>query len=49
MVGAESARAFLEEWRAAYVARFPARAEHAQWLVTRPGPPARQARAGDGA
>ena len=49
MVRASEADAFAERWRAAYVERFPARGEHAQWLVTRPGPPAREVSAGDGA
>ena len=41
MVRSAGAHAFLAEWRAAYAARFPRRAERAQWLVTRPGGPAR--------
>jgi galactokinase len=40
MVRTEDASRFVEAWRAAYVERFPARAAHAQWLVTRPGAPA---------
>jgi galactokinase len=40
MVPTESASDFIGQWRAAYVERFPGRAAHAQWLVTRPGPPA---------
>ncbi|PYP76068.1 MAG: galactokinase [Gemmatimonadetes bacterium] len=41
MVRTEDADSFLEHWRAAYLAKFPSRAEHAQWLVTRPAGPAR--------
>jgi galactokinase len=43
MVDAGDASAFLEGWRAAYVEAFPARTERSQWLVTRPGEPAREA------
>jgi galactokinase len=41
MVATADAEAFVDEWRASYVERFPPRAERAQWLVTRPGGPAR--------
>jgi galactokinase len=40
MVRAEEADAFVEAWRAAYLAAFPSRGEKARWLVTRPGAPA---------
>jgi galactokinase len=49
MVRTSEADAFVQRWRAAYVERFPVRGEHAQWLVTRPGPPAHEVSAGDGA
>jgi galactokinase len=49
MIPATEATAWVDAWRAAYVARFPERGEQAQWLVTRPGPPAREVSAGDGA
>src|SRR5688500_16547969 len=42
MVRADEADAFVEGWRAAYADTFPRRAERAQWLVTRPGGPARE-------
>jgi len=42
MVLADEAGAFLDAWRSAYVSAFPARAENALWLVTRPGGPARE-------
>ena len=41
MVRAADADAFVDAWRAAYLAAFPSRAVGAQWLVTRPGAPAR--------
>jgi len=42
MVRTSDADAFVETWRAEYLARFPHRADHALWLVTRPGGPARE-------
>ena len=42
MVRTADADAFVEAWRAEYLARFPHRADHALWLVTRPGGPARE-------
>jgi len=42
MVRTADADAFVETWRAEYLARFPHRADHALWLVTRPGGPARE-------
>jgi galactokinase len=42
MVRTDDAPAFLDAWRAAYARAFPARAEDAQWLLTRPGGPARE-------
>jgi galactokinase len=42
MVPTADADAFVEEWRTEYLAAFPHRAEHALWLVTRPGGPARE-------
>jgi galactokinase len=42
MVRTADADAFVDTWRAEYLARFPHRAEHALWLVTRPGGPARE-------
>jgi galactokinase len=42
MVPTSDADAFVEAWRAEYLATFPHRAEHALWLVTRPGGPARE-------
>jgi galactokinase len=42
MVLTADADAFVEAWRADYLAAFPHRAEHALWLVTRPGGPARE-------
>lgn len=36
----DEAPAFLDSWRARYVARFPARADDSRFLVTRPGPAA---------
>ena len=41
MVRTTDAAAFADAWRAAYTKAFPRRAERAQWLVTRPGGPAR--------
>ena len=41
MVPAADADAFVEAWRTSYAESFPRRAERAQWLVTRPGGPAR--------
>jgi galactokinase len=41
MVRTAGADAFVEAWRAAYAEAFPRRAARAQWLVTRPGGPAR--------
>jgi galactokinase len=43
MVHASHADAFIDDWRAAYVAEFPSRADRARWLVTRPAGPARRA------
>ena len=40
MVRADEADAFVDAWRAAYLAAFPSHADGAQWLVTRPGAPA---------
>jgi galactokinase len=42
MVRETEAAAFVEAWKASYDAAFPDRAPKAQWLVTRPGPPARE-------
>jgi len=42
MVETAAAYAFVDVWRAAYVEAFPARSEASQWLVTRPGGPARE-------
>ena len=42
MVRTADADAFVEAWRAEYLASFPHRTEHALWLVTRPGGPARE-------
>jgi galactokinase len=41
MVRTSDADAFVDAWRAGYLATFPHRTEHALWLVTRPGGPAR--------
>ena len=41
MIPTADAPAFLDAWSAAYLALFPQRGEHARWLVTRPGGPAR--------
>jgi galactokinase len=41
MVRSADAEAFVDDWRAAYLTTFPHRAEHALWLVTRPGSAAR--------
>ncbi|MEO8562183.1 MAG: galactokinase family protein [bacterium] len=41
MVETSEAPKFLEGWRARYADEFPVHAESAQWLTTRPGPPAR--------
>jgi galactokinase len=41
MVLADEADAFVDAWRAEYLAAFPNRVERARWLVTRPGAPAR--------
>ena len=49
MVRTPDAPEFLEQWRARYVGRFPRPAERSQWLVTRPGPPARGAPSGSAA
>jgi len=40
MVQADEADAFVDAWRAIYLASFPSHATAAQWLVTRPGRPA---------
>jgi galactokinase len=42
MVRSADADAFVDAWRAEYLTTFPHRAEHALWLVTRPGGPARE-------
>jgi galactokinase len=42
MVRTADADAFVDAWRADYLATFPHRTEHALWLVTRPGGPARE-------
>lgn len=42
MVETSTADAFLEGWRADYVEAFPERSAKSQWLVTRPGGPARE-------
>jgi galactokinase len=42
MVRAPTIGEFLERWRVGYEAAFPAAAVHAEFLVTRPGPPARE-------
>jgi galactokinase len=42
MVPTADADAFVDAWRADYLATFPHRTEHALWLVTRPGGPARE-------
>ncbi|MFL5619196.1 MAG: galactokinase, partial [Gemmatimonadaceae bacterium] len=42
MVRTAESDAFVEAWRAGYLANFPHRAQHAIWLVTRPGGPARE-------
>ncbi|MBI3567679.1 MAG: galactokinase [Gemmatimonadetes bacterium] len=49
MVREADAVGFLEGWQASYEAAFPLRAPKAQWLVTRPGPPAREVAPGDAA
>jgi galactokinase len=41
MVRASDADAFVARWRSSYLANFPRREPGAQWLVTRPGGPAR--------
>jgi galactokinase len=41
MVLASDADAFVARWRSSYVATFPRRDPHTEWLVTRPGGPAR--------
>ena len=41
MVRTGDAEAFVDDWRADYLATFPRRAERALWLVTRPGGAAR--------
>jgi galactokinase len=41
MVTASAARDVLAEWKARYAEGFPAHADDAQWIVTRPGGPAR--------
>ncbi|HKP15161.1 MAG TPA: galactokinase family protein [Gemmatimonadaceae bacterium] len=43
MVQSSDADAFVDAWRAQYLTAFPHRTEHALWLVTRPGGPARAA------
>ena len=43
MVHESESAAFVEAWRAAYGDAFAERLPRAQWLVTRPGPPAREA------
>jgi galactokinase len=42
MVRTADADAFVDAWRGGYLASFPHRTEHALWLVTRPGGPARE-------
>ena len=41
MMRASDADAFVARWRSSYLASFPRREPGAQWLVTRPGGPAR--------
>jgi galactokinase len=43
MVAASDAANFVEAWKARYAEAFPARAEESQWILTRPGGPAREA------
>ena len=43
MVPESGGTEFLEEWRARYIESFPERAEASQWILTRPGGPAREA------
>jgi galactokinase len=40
MVETTAAPRFLEQWKSAYAAAFPARADDSQWILTRPGGPA---------
>jgi galactokinase len=42
MIETATADVFLDGWRMAYVEAFPDRADASQWLVTRPGGPARE-------
>ena len=42
MVREAEVAAFVDAWRASYEAAFPERAPRAAWIVTRPGPPARE-------
>ena len=42
LIETANAESFLEQWRTAYVARFPARAHAARFLSSRPGAPARR-------
>jgi galactokinase len=42
MIETAQADAFLDAWRSAYVEAFPDRSASSQWLVTRPGGPARE-------
>ena len=41
MIPASDADAFVARWRTGYVTSFPRREPHTEWLVTRPGGPAR--------
>jgi hypothetical protein len=41
MIRASDADAFVARWRSGYVAAYPRREPHTEWLVTRPGGPAR--------
>ncbi len=42
MVSSDQATSFLAEWRARYHTAFPSRSGSSEWLLTRPGAPARE-------
>jgi galactokinase len=42
MVQTSAAASFLDEWKARYTGAFPERASDSQWILTRPGGPARE-------
>ena len=47
MIRASDAEGFVARWRSGYIQNYPRREPHTDWLITRPGPPARLALGSD--